>query len=381
MLVTKQEMDIFSKTISQFTKERIAPLAESIDENHKVPDELLREMKEMGLFGVPFPEEYGGSGLGWRAQIAMTEEIAKYEGSIPSIIGAHTTIAANAIFVAGSEEQNLKYLKPLAEGRYLGAFALTEPGAGSDAAGIQTRAVKTDGGWVIDGRKCFITNAPSADVFIVFASTDSTKGSRGGITAFILEKGTPGLSIGKIENKMGIRGSETSDVILENVNVPDSQVLGEVGQAFKIAMRVMQNGRLNIAAIALGMAKGAYELALNYARERKQFSTSISNFQSIQNKIAEMKMNIFAIETMLEKAINLMEEGKPFNLEGAIIKAFASEKADWIINEALQIHGGYGYMKDYPLERKLRDARINRIFEGTSEIQRIVIAKEVLRGE
>lgn len=381
MVITKQEMEIFSKTISEFTKERIAPLAESIDENHKVPDVLLKEMKEMGLFGVPFPEEYGGSGLGWRAQIAMTEEIAKYEGSIPSIIGAHTTIAANAIYVAGTEEQKLKYLKPLAEGKYLGAFALTEPGAGSDAAGIQTRATKIDNGWVIDGSKCFITNAPSADVFIVFASTDSSKGSRGGITAFIVEKGTPGLSIGKIENKMGIRGSETSDVILENVVVPDSQVLGEVGQAFKIAMRVMQNGRLNIAAIALGMAKGAYELALNYARERKQFKTSIANFQSIQNKLAEMKMNIFAIESMLEKTINLMEEGKSFNLEGAIIKAFASEKADWIINEALQIHGGYGYMKDYPLERKLRDARINRIFEGTSEIQRIVIAKEVLRGE
>ncbi len=381
MVITKQEMEIFSKTISEFTKERIAPLAETIDENHKVPDELLKEMKEMGLFGVPFPEEYGGSGLGWRAQIAMTEEIAKYEGSIPSIIGAHTTIAANAIYVAGTEEQKLKYLKPLAEGKYLGAFALTEPGAGSDAAGIQTKATKIDNGWVIDGSKCFITNAPSADVFIVFASTDPSKGSRGGITAFIVEKGTPGLSIGKIENKMGIRGSETSDVILENVVVPDSQVLGEVGQAFKIAMRVMQNGRLNIAAIALGMAKGAYELALNYARERKQFKTSIANFQSIQNKLAEMKMNIFAIESMLEKTIHLMEEGKPFNLEGAIIKAFASEKADWIINEALQIHGGYGYMKDYPLERKLRDARINRIFEGTSEIQRIVIAKEVLRGE
>ncbi|NSL50508.1 acyl-CoA dehydrogenase family protein [Calidifontibacillus erzurumensis] len=381
MVITKQELDIFLKTIRQFVKERIAPHAASIDENQKVPEDLMQEIRDMGLFGVAFPEKYGGSGIGWRAQLLMTEEIAKYEGSIPSIIGAHTTIAANSIYIAGTEEQKQKYLKPLAEGKYLGAFALTEPGAGSDAAGIQTKAIKTDNGWVLDGRKCFITNAPSADVFIVFAVNDPSKGSRGGITAFIVEKGAPGLTIGKIEHKMGIRGSETSDVILENVEVKDSQVLGEVGQGFRIAMRVMQNGRLNIAAISLGMAKGAFELALNYARERKQFGKTLSNFQSIQNKIAEMKMNIFAIESMLDRAITLMEEDKPFNLEGAILKAFASEKAEWIINEALQIYGGYGYMKDYPLERMLRDVRINRIFEGTSEIQRMVIAKEVFRNE
>lgn len=378
--MNKQELEIFSETMLRFAKEKIAPLASRIDKEHKVPEALLKKLKEMGLFGIPFPEEYGGSGLGWRAQYIMSEIIAQYEGSIPSIIGAHTTIAANAIYIAGSEEQKQMYLKPLAEGRYLSSFALTEPIAGSDAAGIKTRAEKTEDGWIINGTKCFITNAPSADIFIVFAVSDPDKGSKGGMTAFIIEKGTPGLSIGKVEKKMGIRGSETSDVILENVKVSQCQVLGEVGQAFKIAMRVMQNGRLNIASIALGMSKGAYSLALDYARDRKQFGKSISSFQSIQNKIAEMRMGIFAMESMLQSTIQKEEEGDSFNLEGAMIKAFASEKADWIISEALQIYGGNGYMEDYPLERMFRDARINRIFEGTSEIQRMVIAKEVIRN-
>ncbi|HHY20501.1 MAG TPA: acyl-CoA dehydrogenase [Bacilli bacterium] len=374
-----QELKMFQETIQAFAKEKIEPVAALIDIEEKVPDALMKEMKEMGLFGVPFPEEYGGSGFGWRAQYMLMEEVAKYEGSIPSIIGAHTTIAANAIYVAGSEEQKQKYLRPLADGTSLGAFALTEPGAGSDAAGIKTTAKKEGDEWVINGTKCFITNAPSADIFVVFVSTDKEKGARGGITSFIVERGMPGLSIGKMEDKMGIRGSETSEVIFENVRVKDEQVLGEVGHAFKYAMRVMQNGRLGIASIALGLAKGAFELAVQYSLERKQFGQSIAHFQSIQNKLAEMKMEIYAIESMLYRTITLLEEGEGFNLEGSIVKAYASEKADWIINESLQIFGGYGYMKDFPIERMLRDARINRIFEGTSEIQRIVIAKEILK--
>lgn len=375
----EQELKIFEDTIHQFAKNEIEPLADKIDRNHEVPEKLMKEMQEMGLFGVPFPEEYGGSGMGWRAQFVMSKVLAQYEGSIPSIIGAHTTIAANAIYVSGTEDQKYKYLKPLASGESIGAFALTEPGAGSDAAGIKTKADKTDEGWVINGTKCFITNAPVADVFVVFAKTDVTDKKRE-ITAFIVEKDTPGLQPGKNEEKMGIRGSKTSDVILENVKVPEENVIGEVGEAFKIAMRVMQNGRLNIGSIALGTAIKAYNLAADYALERKQFGKSISNFQSIQNKLAEMKMGIFAMESMLERTIDYMEQNKPFNLEGAMVKAYASEKADWIINEALQIYGGYGYMKEYPLERMLRDARINRIFEGTSEIQRMVIAKEALRA-
>ncbi|MEK3936841.1 acyl-CoA dehydrogenase family protein [Sporosarcina sp. FSL W7-1349] len=376
----QEELDIFSSTIRGFAQEKIAPVAASIDENHQVPSGLMEEMKEMGMFGVPFPEEHGGSGFGWRAYYMMVEELAKIEGSIPAIIGAHTTIASNTIYVAGTEEQKRKYLTPLAQGKYLGAFALTEPGAGSDAAGIRTVAKKDGDDWIINGSKCFITNAPSADVFVVFAKTDMEKGARGGITAFIVEKGAEGLSIGKVEKKLGIRGSETSDVILDNVRVPSSQVLGEVGEAFKYAMRVMQNGRLSIAAQSLGLAKGAFEMAVEYAKERQQFGKSIASFQSIQNKIAEMKMEIFAIESMLESAIRLMEEGKPFNLEGSIVKAYASEKADAIINESLQVFGGYGYTMDFPIERMLRDSRINRIYEGTSEIQRVVIAKEVFRG-
>ncbi|BAQ09073.1 acyl-CoA dehydrogenases [Bacillus sp. OxB-1] len=376
----QEELDIFSSTIRGFAQEKIAPVAASIDENHQVPSGLMEEMKEMGMFGVPFPEEYGGSGFGWRAYYMMVEELAKIEGSIPAIIGAHTTIASNTIYVAGTDEQKRKYLTPLAQGEYLGAFALTEPGAGSDAAGIRTMAKKDGDDWIINGSKCFITNAPSADVFVVFAKTDMEKGARGGITAFIVEKGAEGLSIGKVEKKLGIRGSETSDVILDNVRVPSSQVLGEVGEAFKYAMRVMQNGRLSIAAQSLGLAKGAFEMAVEYAKERQQFGKSIASFQSIQNKIAEMKMEIFAIESMLESAIRLMEEEKPFNLEGSIVKAYASEKADAIINESLQVFGGYGYTMDFPIERMLRDSRINRIYEGTSEIQRVVIAKEVFRG-
>ncbi|MFS0576209.1 acyl-CoA dehydrogenase family protein [Sporosarcina sp. 179-K 3D1 HS] len=376
----QEEMDIFSSTIRGFAQEKIAPVAASIDENHKVPSDLMEEMKEMGMFGVPFPEEYGGSGFGWRAYYVMVEELAKIEGSIPAIIGAHTTIASNTIFVAGTDEQKRKYLTPLAQGRYLGAFALTEPGAGSDAAGIRTVATRDGDSWIINGSKCFITNAPSADVFIVFAKTDMEKGARGGITAFIVEKGAEGLSIGKVERKLGIRGSETSDVILDNVRVPDSQVLGEVGEAFKYAMRVMQNGRLSIAAQSLGLAKGSFEMAVTYAKERQQFGKSIASFQTIQNKIAEMKMELFAIESMLESTIRLMEAGKPFNLEGSIVKAYASEKADAIINESLQVFGGYGYTMDFPIERMLRDSRVNRIYEGTSEIQRMVIAKEVFRG-
>ncbi|MBO8173568.1 MAG: acyl-CoA dehydrogenase family protein [Bacillaceae bacterium] len=374
-----QEMQIFRETIERFAREKLAPEAEAIDRHHKIPETLMQEAAKMGLFGVPFSEEYGGSGFGWRAYYMMIEELAKVEGSLPSVIGAHTTIASNSINVSGSEEQKKAYLKPLAEGTYLGAFAITEPGAGSDAAGLRTRAEKQGEYWVLNGTKCFITNAPSAGVIVVFAANDLSKGARGGITAFIVEKDTPGLSIGKIEDKFGIRGSETSEVILEDVKVHESQILGEVGQGFKTAMRVMQNGRLSIAAGALGAAKGAFELAVNYAKERKQFGRPIADFQMIQSKIAEMKMEIYAMESMLFRTIDLLEQGKPFNMEASIIKAYASEKADWIINESMQVLGGNGYIKEYPVERMLRDARINRIFEGTSEVQRVVIAREVLR--
>lgn len=377
----ENELNIFRRAIKDFAKEKIEPVASMIDKEQKVPEALMNDMKEMGMFGVPFSETYGGSGFGWKAYYIMVAEMAKIEGSIPAIIGAHTTIASNSINIAGTEEQKQKYLKPLAQGDYLGAFALTEPNAGSDAAGIRTTAKKDGDDWILNGTKCFITNAPSADVIIVFALTDKAKRARGGVTSFIIEKGTPGLSIGKTEEKMGIRGSETSDVILENVKVSQSQVLGDVGEAFKYAMRVMQNGRISIAAQAFGLAQGAFELAVAYAKERHQFGKPIASFQSIQNKIAEMKMELFAIESMLEHTINLLEEGKPFNLEGSLVKAYASEKADYIINECLQIFGGYGYTMDYPLERMLRDSRINRIYEGTSEIQRIVIAKEVFRAK
>jgi len=368
--------------VRDFGEKEIAPRPEEIDETDCFPDDLFRRMGELGILGLPFPEEYGGSGGEYTSMVIALEEIARVSGSMAITLDAHTSLCCEPIYLFGTEEQKRKYLVPLAQGEKIGAFGLTEPQAGSDAGATRTHAVRDGDEWVINGQKNFITNGSIADVVVLTAVTDPEKGTRG-ISSFIVEKGTPGFRPGRDEEKMGLKGSVTSELSFEDCRIPKENILGTPGEGFKQALITLDGGRISIGAMALGLAQGAFERALAYSKERQQFGQPICNFQAIQWMLADMATRIEASRLLIYNAAlakdRAQETGERYSKEAAMAKLYASETASWVTDLAIQIHGGYGYVKDYPLERYYRDARITRIYEGTSEVQRMVIADQISR--
>ncbi|KKB41036.1 acyl-CoA dehydrogenase [Bacillus thermotolerans] len=372
-----QEQQMVQQMVRDFAEKEAAPFIERMEKG-EFPRELLKRMSELGLMGMTIPEEYGGSNMDFTSYILTIHELSKVSAVLGVILSVHTSVGTNPILYFGTDEQKKKYIPKLASGEYLGAFCLTEPGAGSDAAGLKTRAVKQGDSYTINGSKVFITNGGAADTYIVFASTDPSAGSKG-ISAFIVEKGTPGLVIGKDENKMGLHGSRTVQLAFEDMNIPASQLLGREGEGFKIAMANLDAGRIGIAAQALGIAEAAFKESVQYAKERKQFGQPIASQQAIAFKLADMAANIEAARLLVYRAANLRTQGKSCGKEASMAKLHASKTAVDTAIEAVQVHGGYGYTKEYAVERFFRDAKITEIYEGTSEIQRIVISKHLLR--
>ena len=373
-----QEQQMVRQMVRDFAVKEIEPMAAEIDEREEFPWETIKKMAELGLLGIPFPEKYGGAGMDNICYAIAVEEVARVCGSTAITLAAHISLAAAPIYLFGTEEQKQRYLVPLARGEILGAFGLTEPQAGSDAAAIKTSAVLKGDHYVLNGTKCFITNAGVAQVLLISAKTDPSAGHRG-ISSFIVEKGFEGLKIGKRENKLGLRGSDTSEIIMEDCIVPKENLLGKEGEGFKQALITLDGGRISIGAMAVGIAQGALDKSIQYAKERVQFGQPIANFQAIQWMLADMATEIHAARLMVYEAARLEEAGVRFTKEAAMAKLFASEVAMRATTKAIQIHGGYGYCKDYPVERYFRDAKLTEIGEGTSEIQRLVIARELLR--
>ncbi len=361
-----------------FARTEVRPLAKEVDEKEAFPAETVRKMARFGFMGIPFPKAYGGQGGDNLAYAMAVEELSKVCGTTGVIVSAHTSLCAAPIYEFGTEAQKQKYLVPLAKGEQLGAFALTEPNAGTDAAGQQTTAELQGDHYLVSGSKIFITNADYADLYIVFAMTDKAKGTRG-ISAFILEKGMPGFRVGKKEEKMGIRGSATCELIFENVKVPVENLLGKEGGGFGIAMKTLDGGRIGIAAQALGLAQGAIDETVAYTKERKQFGKPISAFQNSQFQLADMQTRTDAARLLVYRAASHKDAKLPYSVEAAMAKLFASETAMEVTTKAVQPHGGYGYTREYPVERMMRDAKITEIYEGTSEVQRMVISANMLR--
>jgi len=373
-----EDQQLMKEMFQEFTENFIAPIAAEIDENERFPEELIPQMGETGLLGIPISDEYGGAGADNLAYVLAVEEVSKACASTGVTISAHTSLGAWPIEAFGTEEQKQKYLPSLASGEKLGAFGLTEPGAGTDAAGQITTAVEKDDHYLLNGNKIFITNGEVADIYIVFAMTDKSLGNRG-ITAFIVEKGMEGFSFGSHEKKMGIRGSSTCELILENVKVPKENLLGEVNKGFKIAMQTLDGGRIGIAAQALGIAQGALDATVDYVKSREQFNRPIAKFQNTQFMLADMKTQIEAARHLVYSAAVAKDNGEPYSEKAAMAKLFASETAREVTWRAVQLFGGYGYTRDYPVERMMRDAKITEIYEGTSEVQRMVIAANLLK--
>ncbi len=361
-----------------FAVNEVEPWAEQTDEEHRFPWEVVREMQKYGFMGIPFPKSVGGQGCDTLTYVLAVEEISKVCATTGVILSAHTSLAADAIFMHGTDQQKEQYLCPLAEGKKLGSFALTEAEAGTDAAGQQTKAVLDGEEWLINGSKIFITNAEVADIYIVFAMTDKAQGTRG-ISAFIIEKGTPGFSFGPPEKKLGIRGSSTCELIFENVRIPKDNLLGREGKGFGIAMSTLDGGRIGIAAQALGIAEGALEKTIRYVKERKQFKTPIAKFQNTQFSLAEMKTEIEASRWLVYNAAIKKDTSKSFSNEAAIAKLKASKVAGDVTRECVQLHGGYGYIQAFHVERMMRDAKITEIYEGTSEVMKMVISGNLLK--
>src|ERR671932_146153 len=372
-----EEQEQVRQSVREFAEAEIAPHVMEWDESQHFPVELLPKLAELGLMGVIFPEEYGGAGMGYVEYATIVEELSRVDGSVGISVAAHNSLCSNHIYIFGTEEQKRKYLVPLAQGEHLGAWGLTEASAGSDASGTRTTAVRQDGGWIVNGSKNFITHAIHADTCIAMAVTDKSKRSKG-ISAFVFEKGMNGFSPSKKENKLGLRASETASVVFEDCFVPDANLLGEEGMGFVNAMQVLDGGRISIAALAVGIAQGAYESAVRYAKERQQFGKPISEFQAIQFKLADMATEIEAARLLMYRAAYLRDQGKKTTKESSMAKLYASEVSVRVCEEAIQIHGGYGYTKDYPPEKYWRDSKLCTIGEGTSEIQRIIIAKQIL---
>ncbi len=361
-----------------FAETYIRPHVMEWDEAQHFPVDLFQKMGEQGFMGVLIPEEYGGAGLGYQEYITIIEEIAKVCGSIGLSLAAHNSLCTNHIYTFGSEEQRRKYLPLLASGQWIGAWALTEPNTGSDAGRMQCVACREGDYYVLNGTKCWITHGLSGQVAVVIARTGELLDSRG-MTAFIVERGTPGFRSGKKENKLGMRASETAEIIFDNCRIHKSQLLGQEGEGFIQAMKILDGGRISIAALALGIAKGAYEASVKYAKERHQFGQPIANFQAIGFKLADMAVKISAAELLTRRAGDLKNAGEKCTKEAAMAKYYASEVAVQISTDAVQIHGGYGYTKDFPVEKYYRDSKLCTIGEGTSEIQKLVIARELLR--
>lgn len=362
----------------KFTKNEVEPIAAEVDDLERFPVETVKKMAKLGMMGIPFPRQYGGAGGTYWQYINAVEELGVACGTTSVVLSAHTSLCAAPIYEFGTEEQKQKFLVPLAKGEKVGAFGLTEPNAGTDASGQQTTAVKDGDSYILNGSKIFITNAGYADIYIVIAMTDRAQGLKG-ISAFIVEMGTPGFSIGKKEAKMGIRGSSTCELIFEDCRIPVENMLGGEGKGFKIAMMTLDGGRIGIAAQALGIAQGAYNETVKYVKERKQFGKPIAAFQNTQFQIADMKTKIEAARLLVYNAAYKKEKKLPYAQEAAMAKLFASEVAMEVTTKAVQLHGGYGYTREYPVERMMRDAKITEIYEGTSEVQRMVISAPELK--
>lgn len=375
---TSETQKLIAQSIRDFAKQHITPFMMDWDENQIFPTELFHKLGEMGFMGVLVPEAYGGAGLGYHEYITIIEEISKVDSSIGLSIAAHNSLCTNHILAFGNEKQKQKWLPKLASGAWIGAWGLTEHNTGSDAGGMSTTAVKEGDYYVINGAKNFITHAISGDLAVVMVRTGE-KGNSRGMTAFVIEKGTEGFTSGKKENKLGMRASETAELIFSDCKVHKDQILGEVGDGFIQALKILDGGRISIGALALGISKGAYEASLKYSKERMQFGKLISEFQGVSFKLADMVTEIEASELLLHKAAFQKNQGKNITALGAMAKMYASEACVKIANDAVQIHGGYGYTKDYPVEKFYRDAKLCTIGEGTTEIQKLVISREILK--
>ena len=381
-LVLTEEQQLLRDTVRDFAETELLPQAVAIDREARFPVDTFRKLAELGLLGLPIPAEYEGAGLDSVSTSLVIEELARVCGSTALGVAAHTSLCLWPLFAFGDETQRRRWVPDLASGRKLGAFGLTEPDAGSDSGGTRTTAVRDGDGYVLNGSKIFITNGGEAEIYIVFARTDKKAEKHHGISAFIVEKGTPGFSFGKKEQKMGIRSSPTMELVFENCRIPKENLLGEEGKGFKIAMQTLDGGRIGIASQALGIAQGAFEAAVAYARERKQFDQPVAGFQGVQFMLADMAMHVHAARLMVRHAAALIDRGAPSTaMESSMAKCFASDAAMRVATDAVQIFGGYGYTREYPVERHLRDAKITQIYEGTNQIQRLVIARELARGQ
>ncbi|MBC8446543.1 MAG: acyl-CoA dehydrogenase family protein [Chloroflexi bacterium] len=373
------EYDALRRMIREFAEDEVAPMAMEMDREHRVPLEMIGRLGKTGLMGVCFPQEYGGMGAGETGYCILMEELARICSSTATIVGAHIGIGAMTIHLDGNDEQKRKYLTPLARGEKIAAFGLTEAGAGSDAANIRTRAVREGDSWFLDGGKVFITNGGHADIITVMAVTDATLGARGGVTAFIVESDWEGFSVAREEDKMGIRATSTAELVFEELRVPHENVLGKVGEGFVTFMKSLDMGRLTLAAASLGGAQAALEAAVRWAKTRQQFGVALAHKQSVQWMIADMATEIEALRSLVYRVAWMVDTGQPFGQLAAMCKMYGSEVASRAIDMAMQIHGGLGITRDFPIERGFRDARISEIYEGTNEIQRIVIAGNIFR--
>ncbi len=373
-----EEQRLLKQTVRDFAEAEIGPHSREWDERQEFPRALFGQLGELGLMGVVWPVEYGGSGMSTLDYAVVIEELARVDAGVALSVAAHNSLCSGHVYLAGSEEQKKKYLVPLAKGQFVGAWGLTENSAGSDAGGTRTTAVRDGAHWVLNGSKTFITNARVADLAVVMAVTDKTRGKKG-ISAFVVERGTPGFRPGKKEDKLGVRCSDTSELILEDCRIPAGQLLGQEGMGFVDTLRILDRGRIGIAAWSLGIAQASLEASLKYASERKQFGHAIADFQAVQFKIAEMATRVDASRLLTHRAAWLRDTGKEHTTESSMAKWYASEVAVEAALDAVQIHGGYGFTKDYPVERYLRDSKLGTIGEGTSEVQRLVIARELLK--
>jgi alkylation response protein AidB-like acyl-CoA dehydrogenase len=375
--LTEEQLHL-KKSIREFAEREVLPHVMKWDEHGQFPLEVVKELGKMGVMGMIFPPELGGAGLGYVEYVIAIEELSRVDGSVGIIVAAHNSLCSNHIYLAGNAEQKKKYIPKLATAEHIGAWGLTEPNSGSDAGGARMNGVRQKNGWVLNGTKTFITNGSYADVAVVIAVTDKTAHTHG-LSAFVVEKGAKGFRPGKKENKLGLRASDTAELIFEDCWVPEDALLGKEGDGFIDAMRVLDGGRISIAALGLGMAQGAYEAALEYSQQRKQFGKAISEFQAIQWKLADMATEIDAARLLTMRAASMKDAGMKTTLESSMAKLYTSEVAVRCANEGVQIHGGYGFIKDYPAEKFYRDVKLCTIGEGTSEIQRLVIARQLLK--
>ena len=375
-----EEQNLIRDMVREFAEKEVAPSARIRDEEEHFDRELMfGRLAELGLTGIIFPEQYGGGGADYISYAIAVEELSRVCASTGVTLSAHISLGSNPIFLFGTEEQKQRFLKPMAQGEKLGAFGLTEPSAGSDAGGTRTTAVRDGNDWIINGTKIFITNAGEGDTYVVFARTDKDAEKHHGISAFIIEKGTPGFSFGKKEKKLGIRSSPTLELVFDNCRIPAENMLGEAGKGFKVAMKTLDGGRIGIASQALGIAQGALDASIAYAKERRQFDSPIARFQGVQFQLADMATQVEAARLLVYKAAYRASAGLPYSTDSAMAKLFASETAMRVTTQAVQIFGGYGYTREFPVERMMRDAKITEIYEGTSEIQRLVIGTALTR--